>query len=60
MNPIRRQYLRLGMGLGVLAAYPSLSAAAVDSAVQDAASRINWRERSLTGFGATLWLRCQR
>lgn len=57
MNPTRRQYLRLGMGLGVLAAYPSLSAAVVDSAMRDAAARINWRERSLIGFGTTLWLR---
>lgn len=56
MNPTRRQYLRLGMGLGVLAAYPSLSGAASDSA-QEAAARLVWRERSLTGFGTTLWLR---
>lgn len=57
MNPTRRQYLRLSMGLGVLAAYPSLSVAAGDSALQDAAARVVWRERSLTGFGTTLWLR---
>ena len=57
MNPTRRQYLRLGMGLGVLAAYPSLSVAAGDSALQDVAARLVWRERSLTGFGTTLWLR---
>jgi thiamine biosynthesis lipoprotein len=57
MNPTRRQYLRLGMGLGVLAAYPSLSTAAASATVQEASSRIVWRERSLTGFGTTLWLR---
>jgi FAD:protein FMN transferase len=57
MNPTRRQYLRLGMGLGALAAYPSLSLAAVGSVVQDASARLSWRERSLTGFGTTLWLR---
>ena len=57
MNPTRRQYLRLGMGLGVIVAYPSLSVAAGDSALQEAAARLVWRERSLTGFGTTLWLR---
>lgn len=57
MNPTRRHYLRLSMGLGVLAAYPSLSTAAGDATTQEAASRLVWRERSLTGFGTTLWLR---
>ncbi len=57
MNPTRRHYLRLGLGLGALAAYPLLSAAAGSPAVQAAAARIVWRERSLTGFGTTLWLR---
>ena len=57
MNPTRRQYLRLSLGLGFLAAYPSLSAAAGDAAMQEAAVRLTWRERSLTGFGTTLWLR---
>ncbi len=57
MNPTRRQYLRLGMGLGVLGAGTSWSAWAAGAAVQEAASRIVWRERSLTGFGTTLWLR---
>ncbi len=57
MNPTRRQYLRLGMGLGAFAVYPSLSLAAAGSAVQDASARLSWHERSLTGFGTTLWLR---
>ena len=57
MNPTRRQYLHFGMGLGVLSAFPALSVMAGNTAVQEAASRIVWRERSLTGFGTTLWLR---
>mgnify|MGYP006268916569 CR=1 FL=1 len=56
MNPTRRQYLRLGMGLGFLAACPTLSVAA-DASERDLAARLSWRERSLLGFGTTLWLR---
>lgn len=59
MNAARRDYLRMGLGLGVLAMHPSLSLAATlkGNAQREAAGGIAWRERALTGFGTTLWLR---
>mgnify|MGYP006277484281 CR=1 FL=1 len=56
MNPTRRHHLRLGMGLGFLSVCPSLSLATA-VAVRDSAASLAWRERSLIGFGTTLWLR---
>ncbi len=60
MNTTRRQCLRLGMGLGALFAQPSLTLAAAirgQSSLEDAAAPLIWRERMMTGFGTTLWLR---
>ena len=56
MNMKRRHYLRMGMGLGLLAAQPALALAA-DAPAREETSRLAWRERLLTGFGTTLWLR---
>lgn len=51
MNPARRQYLRLGMGLGGLAiAFPSNTKNTNPDALQ-------WRERAMVGLGTTLSLR---
>ena len=56
MNPNRRQTLRLGLGLGLLAVNPALTLAS-ESVVREEAARLVWRERLLTGFGTSLWLR---
>jgi FAD:protein FMN transferase len=51
INPARRQYLRLAMGLGGLAiAFPSNTKNTKPSALQ-------WRERAMVGLGTTLSLR---
>ena len=63
MSPSRRQYLKLGMGLGALASLSATTPLALaasmagNAPVQEAAARLQWRERMLTGFGTTLWLR---
>lgn len=63
MNPYRRQHLRMTMGLGLsaLALTPAwglgAEASVSDGALREASERLNWRERSLIGFGTTLWLR---
>ena len=60
MNPNRRQTLQMGLGfglgLGLMAMGPARVFAA-DTAERDEAARLIWRERLLTGFGTTLWLR---
>ena len=56
MNPNRRQTLRLGLGLGLMAMSP-VQLLAAGPAERDEAARLVWRERLLTGFGTTLWLR---
>ena len=52
VNPKRRDWLRLSMGLGAL-----LGSAASSAAASDTATGLKWRERALLGFGTTLWLR---
>lgn len=64
MNSHRRQCLRAGIGLGLLAGVgnPAMLLAA-ESLTSDSSSmrktldRLVWRERLLTGFGTSLWLR---
>ncbi len=51
----RRQCLRLA--LGALGGAPALARAAANRAGPAADAALQWRERVLQGFGATLWLR---
>jgi thiamine biosynthesis lipoprotein len=62
MNPRRRQWLGFGLGLGLglgrgVGVGLGLGLTAGSSLAAVARERLQWRERLLQGFGATLWLR---